>query len=305
MNVRSDPRFAKETEAFLEALGPRDEPITLDELVTSRTAPRAPELFGTATAVAQRTDLVLDRGIRARLYRDDLEASRPSLLWLHGGGFVAGSLDDVDVVCAGLAKQARVNVVSLDYRLAPEHPFPAGLDDTYDAIRWLHDHAREVGGNGVVMAGGQSAGANLVAAACLRARDEDGPRVDRQLLCYPSVSLHRDTESARQFDGIVLYSKHSEWFEELYLAGQQVTPYVAPLLAPSLAGLPPAFVIGAGRDPLRDDARDYAARLQEAGVEVEYVEYADTPHAFLQFAGMLPTAVKTAIDDLSSDLRAH
>ncbi|MBM7784075.1 alpha/beta hydrolase [Tenggerimyces flavus] len=302
MSVRSDPRFAVETEAFLELLGPRDEPVSLDDLVASRTAPRNPALFGTAPPIAIREDLVLDlpgRDVRARLYRDDAETPAPLLLWLHGGGFVAGALDDVDVVCTGLAKQARVNVVSLDYRLAPEHPFPAGLDDTYDAIAWLHTHKARLGGDGEVLAGGQSAGANLVAAACLRARDEGGPRVARQLLCYPSVGMHRDTASQRLFDGVVLNSKHSHWFDELYLAGQEVTPYVAPLQAPSHADLPRALVIGAGRDPLRDDARDYAKALENAGVETEYVEYADTPHAFLQFAGMLPTAVRAAIGDLS------
>lgn len=307
MNVRTDPRFAAETDAFLELLGPRDEPLSLDDLVASRTAPRSPTLFGTPPPIAHREDLVLDlpgRDVRARLYRDD-EAPKPLLLWLHGGGFVAGALDDVDVVCTELAKQARVNVVSLDYRLAPEHPFPAGLDDTYDAIAWLHAHQAELGGDGQVLAGGQSAGANLVAAACLRARDEGGPRVARQLLCYPSVGLHRDTESQRLFDGVVLNGKHSLWFDELYLAGQEVTPYVAPLQAPSLAGLPKALILGAGRDPLRDDARDYAKALEKAGVETEYVEYADTPHAFLQFAGALPTAVHAAIADLSSSLRQH
>lgn len=308
MNVRSQPRFAEETDAFLALIGPQDEEVSVDDLVASRTAPRSPELFGTAQAIAQREDRLLDlpgRAVKVRLYRDDLETERPLLLWLHGGGFVAGSLDDVDVVCAGMAKQARVNVVSLDYRLAPEHPFPAGLDDTYDAIASLHAHREELGGNGQVMAGGQSAGANLVAAACLRARDENGPRIDRQLLCYPSVGMHRDSESQRLFDGVVLNSKHSAWFDELYLAGQEVTPYVAPLQAKSLADLPPALVVGAGRDPLRDDARDYAEALDDAGVTAEYVEYADTPHAFLQFAGALPTAVNAAIEDLSAYLLEH
>ena len=191
-------------------------------------------------------------------------------------------------------------VVSLEYRLAPEHPYPAALHDTYDALRWLAEHGAALGGDGRVAAGGQSAGAALVAGACLLARGQRGLAAAYQVLCYPVLDFGQDTESARQFDG-VFHSLKPGWAADQYLAGQPVTPYAAPLRAGSLAGLPPALVIGAGRDPLRDDARAYAARLDDAGVAVTHVEYAGTMHAFLNFCGVL-SAGDHAIELIATEL---
>ena len=157
-------------------------------------------------------------------------------------------------------------MVSLDY-LAPEHAYPAALLDTCDALRWLADHGAGIGGDGRVAAGGQSAGAALVAGACLLARDHDLPSAAYQVLCYPVLDFGQDTESARLFDG-VFHSIQPGWKTDRYLGGQPVTVYAAPLRAASLAGLPPALLIGAGRDPLRDDARVYAARLDADGMDV-------------------------------------
>jgi acetyl esterase len=299
-----DPRFAPETSALLERLGHETGPITYDDLVAGRAAPPDPELAGRPEPVRVQTDLVLPHGetpIRVRLYRDHLDAPRPLLLWLHGGGFVGGSLADVDVVCSALARRTGVNVVSLDYRLAPEHPFPAALHDTYDALCWLAANGAAIGGDGRVAAGGQSAGANLVAAACLLARDRGGPRVARQILCYPVLDFVRDSESHRLFDGVFLSSELQEWYDAQYLGGQPITPYAAPLRAETPVGLPPALVLGAGRDPLRDEAREYAGRLDRAGVDVAYREYADTMHAFLNFPGAL-SAGRRAIQDIADDL---
>jgi acetyl esterase len=208
------------------------------------------------------------------------------LLWLHGGGFIGGAAADIDYACSRLAHLAGLTVVSLDYRLAPEHPYPAALFDASDALRWLADHGGAIGGDGRVAAGGQSAGAALVAGACLLARDHHLFSVACQVLCYPVLDFGQDTESARLFNG-VFHSIKPGWETGHYLAGQPVTPYAAPLRAVSLAGLPPALVIGAGRDPLRDDARAYAARLDADGVEVTHVEYDATMHAFLNFCGVL------------------
>lgn len=150
-------------------------------------------------------------------------------------------------------------------------------------------------------AGGQSAGAALVAGSCLLARDEGGPGPVCQILCYPLLDFGQDTESAREFDGVFLSVKPGGWAETQYLAGQPVTPYAAPLRAGTLAGLPTALIIGAGRDPLRDDARRYAHRLAADGVDVSHVEYADTMHAFLNFSGVL-SAGRHAIDLIAADL---
>jgi acetyl esterase/lipase len=208
------------------------------------------------------------------------------LLWLHGGGFIGGSVADIDHVCSRLARLTGFVVLSLEYRVAPEHAYPAALLDTADAVHWLAARSGALGGDGRVAAGGQSAGAALVAGACLLDRDQCAATVSYQVLCYPVLDFGQDTESVRQFDG-VFHSVKPGWARDQYLAGQPVTPYAAPLRAASLAGLPPALVIGAGRDPLRDDARAYAARLDATGVDVTHVEYAGTMHAFLNFCGVL------------------
>ena len=196
-------------------------------------------------------------------------------------------------------------VVSLEYRLAPEHPYPAALHDTCDALAWLTAHGSLIGGDGRVAAGGLSAGAALVAGACLMARDLGGPALTVQVLCYPALDFGQDTESVRQFNGIQITVGPDSWPQAAYLGGQQPDGYAAPLRAASLAGLPPALLIGAGRDPLRDDARDYAGRLDAAGVPVSYVEYAGLVHGFLNACGVL-SAGDHAIGVIASELRrAH
>jgi acetyl esterase len=302
MREISEARFGEETARFRQPVGTQEGPIDHDELVASRARPPDPELAGWPEPVRVRADLVLPlagQPVRVRLYRNAPAAAGPLLLWLHGGGFVGGSLDDVDVTCAGLARRTGMTVVSLDYRLAPEHPFPAALHDTYGTFGWLAEHGGAFGGDGRVVAGGQSSGANLVAAACLMARDRGGPRVTRQVLCYPWLDLGADPSSQRGSDGDV--PSRSQWYRSQYLAGQAVTPFAAPLTAADLTDLPPALILGAGLDPVRDDARRYARRLESSGVASSYLEYADTPHAFLNFPGALSVAWR-AMQDIADDL---
>jgi acetyl esterase len=297
--VISQPRFRQEAERLAELVGADDGPIPHDELVESRASAPDPVLAGSPEPVRVRANVLLPlpgRAVRVRLYRDAPATPRPLLLWLHGGGFVGGSLDDVDVAGAGLARRTGLTVLSLDYRLAPEHPFPAALHDTDDALAWLAQHGEAFGGDGRVLAGGQSSGANLVAAACLVARDRGRPLVARQVLCYPWLDLGADPA-----DGVP--QSRDEWYRSQYLAGQAVTPLAAPLTAPDLSGLPPALILGAGLDPVVDDARRYARRLEDAGVAVSYLEYGDTPHAFLNFPGVL-SAAWTAMQDIADDLGA-
>lgn len=304
-----EPGFAAETSAFLERMGPATGISDYDALLAARARTAPPAVAGQFDPDVQAADLYLPaRGgpVLVRLYRERGAAGpRPLLLWLHGGGFIGGSAYDLDHVCSRLAHLAGVTVASLEYRLAPEHPFPAALHDTCDAMSWLADHGGMIGGDGRLAAGGLSAGANLVAAACLMARDEGGPALTRQVLCYPALDFGQETESARLFDGVFLSIKPGSWPETQYLAGQEPTPLAAPLRAASLAGLPPALVIGAGRDPLRDDARSYAGRLDHDGVDVTHVEYAGTMHGFLNFCGVL-SAGDHAIEVIAADLRqAH
>jgi len=287
--IVDEPGFAAETEALLARLGPAAPISDYPALLAARAEPPDPAVSGHPDPAVHVADLYLPARhgpVGARWYRAR-SAAQPGavLLWLHGGGFIGGSVADIDYACSRLAHLAGVIVVSLEYRLAPEHPYPAALHDTYDALRWLAEHGAALGGDGRVAAGGQSAGAALVAGACLLARDQRGPAA-YQVLCYPTLDFGQGTESARQFDG-VFHSLKPGWATQQYLAGQPVTPYAAPMRAKTLAGLPPALVIGAGLDPLRDDARAYAARLDVDGVAVTHVEYAGTMHAFLNFCGVL------------------
>jgi acetyl esterase len=299
-----EPGFAAQTSAFLERMSAN----------AGQPAPpaaggqaRGPADSGRADSQVRVADLYLPaRGgpVLTRVYQArDASGRRPVLLWLHGGGFVAGSVYDLDHVCSKIALLGEVTVASLDYRLAPVNPFPAALHDTYDAMCWLAEHGALLGGDGRLAAGGQSAGAALVAGATLMARDAGGPALTRQVLCYPALDFGQDTESVRLFNGVFLTIEPGGLVEQHYLAGQEPTAYAAPLRAESLAGLPPALIVGAGRDPLRDDARAYASRLDSHGVDVTHVEYAGTMHGFLNFCGVL-SAGDHAIEVIASELRS-
>jgi len=311
--IVTEPRFAAETTALLARLGaaspigPASSIGDYRTLLAARAEPADPALAGHPDPAVRIADLYLPARhgpVGARWYRSQAAAGPgPVLLWLHGGGFIGGAAADIDHVCSRLAHLAGLTVVSLDYRLAPEHPYPAALLDTCDAVCWLAGHGTAIGGDGRVAAGGQSAGAALVAGACLLARDHHLPSAACQVLCYPVLDFGQDTESARLFDG-VFHSIKPGWTQDRYLAGQPVTAYAAPLRATSLTGLPPALVIGAGRDPLRDDARAYAARLDADGVDVTHVEYDATMHAFLNFCGVL-SAGDHAIGLIAAELTAR
>ncbi|GIF73443.1 alpha/beta hydrolase [Asanoa siamensis] len=268
MNRRTvaEPRFTAEADAFT-VVGAADGLEDLATLLAGRAEPVDPALSGRLDPAVRVADLYLPLGGGPTLVRVYQTGPGPLLLWLHGGGFVGGSVRDLDHVCSRLARLAGRTVVSLEYRLAPEHPYPAALDDTYDAMCWLAAHGAVLGGDGRLAAGGQSAGGALVAGATLRARDEGGPRLDRQVLCYPVLDVPAEPS----------------WADRQYLPGATAPVHAAPLRAGSLAGLPPTLLVAAGRDPLRHDAAAYAERLEDA----RYVEYADTPHAFLNFCAVL------------------
>ncbi|MDG4821415.1 alpha/beta hydrolase [Asanoa sp. WMMD1127] len=269
MNRRivAEPGFAAEADGFT-VVGAADDLDDLATLLADRAEPVDLRLAGAPDPTVHVADLHLPLGggpTLARVYQAE-PGPRPLLLWLHGGGFVGGTVADLDHTCSGLARRSGRTVVSLEYRLAPEHPYPAALDDTYDAMCWLAAHGRVLGGDGRFAAGGQSAGGALVAGATLRARDQGGPRLDRQVLCYPVLDV----------------PALPSWADRQYLTGPPPV-YAAPLRAEWLAGLPPTLLVAAGRDPLREQALAYARCLDDA----DYVEYADTPHAFLNFCGVL------------------
>jgi acetyl esterase len=245
--------------------------------------------------------------VPVRVYRPaNAPAPAPCLVYFHGGGWVIGTLDSTDTICRAVANRAGCVVVSVDYRLAPEHPFPAPLDDCYAALVWVAEHGTELGTDTTRLAvGGDSAGGNLAAAVALRARDENGPALRLQLLVYPVTDHGYDTASYRENgEGRLLTTDMMRWFWDHYLgsSGQGGNPLASPLRAADLAGLPPALVLTAEYDPLRDEGEAYAARLAEAGVPVTQTRYAGQIHAFWQMPGTFPAALEAA-DQAAAELR--
>jgi acetyl esterase len=240
-----------------------------------------------------------------RLYRPASERPLPALLYFFGGGWVLGTIDTADGVARSLANSSGALVIVVGYRLAPEHPFPAAIDDCYAALRWAAGHAGEIGADPARLAvGGDSAGGNLAAAVTLLAR-ADGPALAGQLLVYPNTDQLADDESMRAADDPFLFNRHSvAWYHRHYLShpGDAANPLASPLRAESLAGLPPALVITAEYDPLRDQGEAYARRLADAGVQVELSRYPGMAHGFFTMAGTVD-ASRDAIAQAAAQLR--
>jgi len=229
----------------------------------------------------------------------------PVLIYFHGGGWVVGSLETADRTCRSLANAAECMVVSVDYRLAPEHPFPAAPEDAYAALRWVAEHAGAFGGDPMrLAAGGDSAGGNLAAVLSLMCRDRGGPRLLHQLLFYPVTLYGADTASMRQNSRYGMTPENVGWFWKQYLARAEdgLHPYASPLLAADLRGLPPALIVTAEYDVLRDEGEEYGERLRRSGVPVRISRYRGMGHAFLWYAGYVKHAT-AAIVEAASELR--
>jgi acetyl esterase len=232
---------------------------------------------------------------RARIYTPWERSGRaaPGLVWFHGGGFVLGSIESHDGLCSALAAHAGVVVVSIDYRLAPEHRFPAGVQDAIAATRWVLEHCDEIGVDArAVAVGGDSAGGNLAAVVAQSLRGASR-QVSFQLLVYPATDATCREASHRMFrEGFVLTESDIAWFLGQYLPDPRFAtdPRVSPLFAVDLSGLPPALVVTAGFDPLRDEGRRYAERMREAGVEVDHICSEGSLHGFLNTAGAVREA---------------
>jgi acetyl esterase/lipase len=230
------------------------------------------------------------------------------LVFFHGGGWVIGSIETHDVLCREFTAGAGVVTVSVDYRLGPEHRFPAAPEDCYAAVKCAFDNAKSINIDPHRIAvGGDSAGGNLAAVVAQMARDRGGPHVAFQLLIYPATDCANETPSQREFvqDGYILSRADMEWFYGHYLnsAADKTDPYVSPALAKSLAGLPTAYVITAAIDPLRDEGEAYAAKLRTAGVKVKAKRYDGVCHGFVSMASLVDVG-KQAIADCCAELRA-
>jgi acetyl esterase len=232
--------------------------------------------------------------ITARRYRPTAEEPRARIVYFHGGGWVFGTLDGFDPVCRELAVAANAEVVSIDYRLAPEHPFPGPVEDAFAALRALAADGLPL----AVM--GDSAGANLAAACALLAGQERGPAIDLQVLVYPIVDHDFERPSYGEFGGggFLLSRADMEWYWRHYAPdlADRTNSLASPLRAPDLSGLPPAMILVAGCDPLRDEGLAYAEALKAAGVDVELQVFPDMTHGFFTMVGMLDPADAAARD---------
>jgi acetyl esterase len=243
--------------------------------------------------------------IPVRVYTPSGPAPRPVLVYFHGGGWVLGGIETHDGVCRALASGAACVVVSVDYRLAPEHKFPAAAEDCYAAARWVAANAAELGADAQRLAvGGDSAGGNLAAVVSQMARDRGGPGLVFQLLIYPATVAAFDTPSYRDnAEGFLLTTADMRWFWDHYLSrpDDAANPYASPLVG-ALAGLPAALVITAEFDPLRDEGEQYAHRLEEAGVAARLSRYDGMIHGFFGMGHVIDKA-NSAVQEACANLR--
>ncbi|MBR0828324.1 alpha/beta hydrolase [Bradyrhizobium manausense] len=300
MPVVLDPDAAAVYKAFLEAGRPPYETLTAPEARESYlqahlvVSPEPPEL-----ARVEQLEIPSPHGaIPARLYvpkrlrkQNGLSAA---LVFFHGGGWVIGNLDTHDVACRKLADEGELIAISVDYRLAPEHKFPAAVDDAITATKWVGDNARQLGIDASrLCVGGDSAGGNLAAVVAIAARDGNGPAIAGQVLIYPAVDFAMTTPSHSEPETSVLLT-HSviRWFRDHYLNGTADTHdwRASPARVSTLVGLPPAYVLTAGADPLRDEGDEYAARLKAAGVPVAYRHFPGQFHGFFTMGKLLRQA---------------
>lgn len=301
-----------QTEALLETLGEGITPPT-STLSVAEGRRLLDELF--AVEQPEPVGEVMDTEIQGpngpiplRIYAPEGEGPFPMLVFYHGGGWTRGSLDGYDGLCRRLTNRAEALVVSVDYRLAPEHPFPAGFEDCYGATEWAAEHAADLGGDpDRIAVGGDSAGGNLAAAVTLASRDRDGPDFVHQMLVYPAVN----PPSVQWYDsydenatGYLLEMDSVQWYYEQYIDEATVgNQYAFPDRARDLSGLPPATVLTAGFDPIRDEGMAYAERLSDAGVDVEHLHYESQIHAFVSLYEHLDDG-KEAIEELAGELQA-
>lgn len=240
-------------------------------------------------AVGSVTDLQLpgpDGDIRMRRYRPDTDGDVPTVVFFHGGGYVIGGLETHDVLCRRLTRESGCAVLSVAYRLAPEHPFPAAVEDCYTATEWAAANSARLGGADGLAVAGDSAGGTLAAVIALMAAERDGPELAHQALLYPATGVEPSQESVQQNAGIVLDESDLAFFENCYLDSEihRRNPYADPSNAADLSVVAPATVITAGFDPLRDAGKGYAEQLLADGVDVRYENYPSQVHGFAAMA---------------------
>lgn len=265
-------------------------------------------MLGTPKEVANIEDRMIpvENGeIPIRIYTPKGKGPFPVFIYLHGGGFVIGDIDVGNTVCCNIANGSNCIVVSVGYRLAPEHKFPVALQDSIKATKWVADNANSINADSSRIAiGGDSAGGNMATVISSLSRKEGYPSIKYQVLIYPMTNMDFDTKSYRENgEGYILTRESAMWFVRQYLNDEEEknNPLVAPMLAENLEGLPPALIITAQYDPLRDDGSLYASKLIEHGVDVEYKCYKGMIHGFLWMTEIIKQG-EQAIDHIANRL---
>jgi len=261
-------------------------------------------IFGRGPKVHSVEDRKTDGGVPVRIYRPSDVIDLPVIVYFHGGGWALGNIESHDAVCRYLVTAANAVVVSVEYRLAPEHKYPAAFDDSFAATQWVSNNASDLGvDTNRISVAGDSAGGNLAAAVAIKARDVGGPAIHKQILIYPVIEPDFMTDSYLSCaEGHGLTRTTMQWFWEQYIVdGGEDRRYVC-LANANVENLPPAFVLTAEYDVLRDEGENYAARLKSAGVEVALKRYPGMLHGFVHFCGYFDDA-KTAFDDIADALR--
>jgi acetyl esterase len=304
--------LAPEIRALLDRQGASGRPSLERQSVAEARAfhlQDAAALNGDAPAVAAVADRTVPGPVGelpVRVYTPEGEAPFPIVVFFHGGGWVVGTLDTYDPLCRALAAATPAVVVSVGYRLAPEHRWPAAAEDAYAATLWASRNAAALGGAQHRLAvAGDSAGGNLAAVVALGARDRGGPAIAFQLLVYPVLDVAGDTGSWREHaEGFYLTAAGMRWYWDHYLGPADGTaPDASPLRAAFVGGLPPALVIGAEHDILRDEGEAYAARLREAGVDAAASRYPGMVHGFFRWRAVTPAA-DAALGEATAALRS-
>jgi acetyl esterase len=308
VSVSLDPEIEAVVSAMQALPGPPPEDVPIEEARAGHEA-ETRELSGPGQTVAEVRDHVVPGpggDIPVRVYSPSgAHGPVPVIAYFHGGGWSLGSIDSFDTVCRALANAACAIVASVGYRLAPEHRYPAAVEDCVAATRWVAEKAQELGGDPARLAvAGDSAGGNLATIVARRARDEGGPPIRFQALVYPATDAALNTPSYREFaEGFGLTALGMRRFWGMYLDGADgAHPDASPLRAEDLAGLPPAFVLTAEADVLRDEGEAYAERLREAGVEVALHRYDGATHGFWRWQAKAALA-RRAVRELGAALR--
>jgi acetyl esterase len=282
--------------------------LPIEEVRASFRALWSLSMTGAPVEIARVEDRTLDTdagAVRVRVFTPEADGPMPIMMYFHGGGYVKGGLDETDAFCRRLARTTGNVVVSVDYRLAPEYPYPAALDDAYHSSLWAYENTGSLGGTkDSFSACGESAGGNLAAVVCLLARSDEEIEVSRQILLQPVVDFTLSFPSIDMPASECLVPREDlAWYYEEYYKGDTSDFRVSPVFADDLSGLPPALIITAEHDTLRDEGKAYADRLQSSGVPTKYSCYSGMIHGFLQIAGLVDEA-QQAIDEIAAFARS-